>query len=148
MLGNLQRPPCQALAHVLSNAGYSVRTTGNDPFRMKGLVILGNVIILAVPFSALDEVAATIGTAVDGKPVVDATNVLSPEFTLASGYTTSAAEELQKKLPSAHMVKAFNPVLAGTLNQRQVKGERLTTAVAGDDAQANATVQELARHPI
>lgn len=75
----------QALARGLANAGYSVSMTGNDPIRVKELAALGAVIILAVPFGALSEVATTIGTAADGKPVVDATNVLSPEFTLGRG---------------------------------------------------------------
>lgn len=61
------------------------------------------------------------------------------------GYTTSGAEELQKKLPGAKVVKAFNTVFAGTMDKGQIKGERLTTFVASDDAQAKATVQELAR---
>jgi 8-hydroxy-5-deazaflavin:NADPH oxidoreductase len=87
----------QALARGLSKAGHSVTTTGNDPARVKELTATGDVVFLAVPFAALNEVAANIGTAADGKPVVDVTNALSPEFSLALGFTTSGAEELQKK---------------------------------------------------
>ena len=93
----------QALARGLSNAGHSVSVTGNDPARVKELAASGEVVILAVPLGALDEIAATIGTATDGKPVVDVTNALSPQFTLALGHTTSGAEELQKKLPGARV---------------------------------------------
>ncbi len=57
----------QALARGLEKAGHTVTTTGNDPARVKELASSGDVVILAVPFGALDEVAATIGRAADGK---------------------------------------------------------------------------------
>jgi predicted dinucleotide-binding enzyme len=42
------------------------------------------------------------GAIVEGKKVVlDVTNALTPEMSLALGYTSSGAEELQKKLPGA-----------------------------------------------
>ena len=135
----------QALARGLGNAGHTVTTTGKDPARVEELAGSGDVVILAVPFGALDEVATTIGSAADGKTVVDVTNALTPQYTLALGYTTSGAEELQKKLPGALVVKAFNTVFASTMEKGQVKGEQLTAFVAGDDAKAKAAVQEVAR---
>jgi predicted dinucleotide-binding enzyme len=39
---------------------------------------------------------------------VDVTNALTPQFSMAAGFTTSGAEELQKTLPGARVVKAFN----------------------------------------
>lgn len=135
----------QALARGLGKAGHTVSTAGNDPAQVRELAASGEVVILAVPFGALREVAATIGSAADGKPVVDVTNALTPEFTLALGYTTSGAEELQRTLPGARVVKALNTVFAGNMDTGQVKGERLTAFVAGDDAEAKATVQELTR---
>ncbi len=135
----------QALARGLTKAGHTVASVGNEPARVKELAASGEVIILAVPFGALDEVAASIGTAADGKPVVDVTNALTPQFTLALGFTTSGAEELQKKLPGARVVKAFNTTFASAMDSGSVKGEQLTAFVASDDAEAKATVQGLAR---
>jgi hypothetical protein len=135
----------QALARGLTKAGHTVASVGNEPARVKELAASGEVIFLAVPFGALDGVAAAIGTAADGKPVVDVTNALTPQFTLALGFTTSGAEELQKKLPGARVVKAFNTTFASTMDSGSVKGEQLTAFVASDDAEAKATVQELAR---
>ena len=135
----------QALARGLTKSGHTVTTTGNDPARVRELAASGDVVFLAVPFGALDEVAANIGTAADGKPVVDVTNALSPKFSLAVGFTTSGAEELQKKLPGSRVVKAFNTTFATNMDSGSVKGEQLTAFVAADDAEAKATVQELAR---
>ena len=105
-----------ALARGLEKAGHSVSTVGKDPARMAQVAASGEAVILAVPFGAHDQVAATIGEASDGKPVVDVSNALTPEFKLALGYTTSAAEELQKRLPGAKIVKAFNTVFAATMD--------------------------------
>ena len=135
----------QALARGLTKAGHSVTTVGNDPARVKELAASGDIVFLAVPFGALDQVAASIGNAADGKPVVDVTNALTPQFSLAVGFTTSGGEELQKKLPGARVVKAFNTTFAGTMDSGSVKGEQLTAFVASDDAEAKATVQDLAR---
>ena len=134
-----------ALAQGFEKAGHTVSITGNDPARVKELAANGEVIVLAVPFGALDQVAATIGNAADGKIVVDVTNALTPDFKLAVGHTTSGAEELQKKLPNAKVVKAFNTVFASAMTTGQNTGTQLTAFVAGDDADAKNTVLELAK---
>ncbi len=71
----------------------------------------GNVVILATPWKALDEVAASLGDVKD-KIIIDCTNplALTPEGSLglAVGSTTSGAEELQRLLPTARVVKMFN----------------------------------------
>jgi 8-hydroxy-5-deazaflavin:NADPH oxidoreductase len=133
-----------ALARGLEKAGHQVATTGHEPEREKQLAESGEVIILAVPFDAIDEVASTIGNRADGKTLVDVTNAVTPDTKLAVGFTTSGAEELQKKLPRANVVKAFNTDFASTMSSGEVKGERLAAFVAGDDKQAKATVLELA----
>jgi hypothetical protein len=133
-----------ALARGLEKAGHDVATTGHDAEREKQLAEAGEVIIIAVPFDAVDEVASTIGRSADGKTVVDVTNALTPDHKLAVGFTTSGAEELQKKLPGAHVVKAFNTDFANTMDSGEVKGEQLTAFVAGDDRQAKETVIHLA----
>jgi hypothetical protein len=134
-----------ALAQGFQKAGHTVATAGNDPARVKELAVSGEIIVLAVPFGALDEVAANIGDAADGKTVVDVTNALSSDFKLALGHTTSGAEELQKKLPGAKVVKAFNTVFAGAMATGENTGTQLTAFVAGDDAAAKSAVLELAR---
>ena len=133
-----------ALARGLERAGHHVATCGHNPQSEKQLADAGEIIILAVPFSAIDEVASTIGHSADGKTVVDVTNAVTPDMKLAVGFTTSGAEELQKKLPDAKVVKAFNTDFANTMDSGHAKGEQLSAFVAGDDKEAKMTVLELA----
>ena len=42
------------------------------------------------------------------KIAIDCTNAVERGMTLKYGHTTSAAEELQKRLPGAHVFKSFN----------------------------------------
>ncbi len=64
---------------------------------------------------------------------------------LAVGFTTSGAEELQKKLPKARVVKAFNTVFAQHMDSGRLGDQPLTAFVAADDAAAKQTALELAR---
>ena len=96
--------------------------------------------ILAIPFGALDDALKVMGDAVRGKVLLDVTNVLTPDYQLALGCSTSGAEELQKKAPQAKVVKAFNTVFAQNMSTGTVKGETLTLFVAGDDKAAKGLV--------
>ncbi len=100
----------------------------------------GEVIVLAVPYEAARSVAKAIGSAADGKTVVDVSNAVTESMELAVGFTTSAAEELQRMLPKARVVKAFNTVFAGNQSTGKIGDERLTFFVAGDDREAKQTV--------
>jgi len=64
---------------------------------------------------------------------------------LALGFTTSGGEQLQKKAPSARVVKAFNTVFAQNMSTGKVKGKMISCFAAGDDQAARAQVLELAR---
>ncbi len=134
-----------ALGSGLERAGYDVRLVGKDPGRAREAAAWGQVIILATPYGVLDDVIREMGDAASGKLLVDATNVLTPDFQLALGFTTSGAEELQKKVPSAKVVKAFNTVFAQHMATGQVKGTTLTLFVAGDDQGAKEQVLGLGR---
>lgn len=62
---------------------------------------------------------------------------------LASGFTTSAAEEIQKMLAKAHVVKAFNTVFAQNQSTGKIDSEQLTLFVVGDDTKAKQMVMQL-----
>jgi 8-hydroxy-5-deazaflavin:NADPH oxidoreductase len=94
--------------------------------------------------TAHDEVASAIRDAVADKPVVDVSNAV-PQFTLVFDYAASAAEELQKKLPKAKVVKAFNTAFAHTMDTGKVNGEQISAFIAGDDEGAKSAVLGLAR---
>jgi predicted dinucleotide-binding enzyme len=101
------------------------------------------VIILAVPYGAIKEVAADIGPVAADRVVVDVTNPVAPDL---SGLLpqTSAAEELQAALPAARVVKAFNTLLASRQAQPWLNGQPADGFVAGDDSAAKETVLGLA----
>lgn len=134
-----------ALARGLQRAGHEVRTVGKDRVAIRGAASWGAVVLLAVPFGAIDDVVRDAGEALAGKTVVDVTNALDANMSLAVGFTTSGAEELQKKLPKVRVVKAFNTVFAQHMDSGRLGDKPLTAFVAGDDAGAKRTVLELAR---
>jgi predicted dinucleotide-binding enzyme len=135
----------KALAEGLRRAGNEVRFGSRDPKESpRDVSAWADVVILAVPWGAHADIARAVGSAFDAKPVVDVSNVLTPSYELAIGFTTSGAEELQKQVPKAKVIKAFNTVFAQNMNTGKVLGERLTVLVAGDDADSKGIVRKLA----
>ncbi|NKE72670.1 NADPH-dependent F420 reductase [Candidatus Manganitrophus noduliformans] len=134
-----------ALRRGLERVKYEVRSVGNDPKGVRETASWGEAIILAVPFNAVEAVVREIREAVSGKVLLDVTNVLTPDYQLALGCTTSGAEELQKKVPGAKVIKAFNTAFAGQMDTGRIKNEPITLFVAGDDETAKATVTQMGR---
>jgi 8-hydroxy-5-deazaflavin:NADPH oxidoreductase len=99
-----------------------------------------DAVILAIPFAAGEQVAGEIRDQVAGKPVIDVSN--SPAVVEGG---TSNAEAFQEWLPDAHVVKAFNTVFASRLAEPMQDGEPLDGFIAGDDADAKATVAAIVR---
>jgi 8-hydroxy-5-deazaflavin:NADPH oxidoreductase len=66
-------------------------------------------------------------------------------MSLPIGFSTSAGEERQRKIPKVRVVKAFNTVFAQNMDSGRLKDKPPTAFVAGDDASAEKTVLELAR---
>ena len=133
-----------ALESGLSRTGHEVRAVGRDPDAVAAAGEFAETIILAVPFGEVGNAAGALGGSASGKVVIDATNALTPAMELAvDSSTTSGAEELQKKLPDAKVVKAFNTTFATAMATGQVNGEPLAGLVAADDADAKSQVLSL-----
>lgn len=106
----------------------------------------GDIVILAVPYSAAGEIIKEYEGQFAGKVVVDISNPLNATYDdLATPAGSSAAEELARLAPQAKMVKAFNTTFARTLLAGHVAGQSLDVFIAGDDPQARASISELAR---
>jgi 8-hydroxy-5-deazaflavin:NADPH oxidoreductase len=105
-----------------------------------------DIVVLAVPFSEVAATAAQVGS-LAGKTVIDVTNPLTPDFmALTIGHTTSAGEAVQAAFPQAHVVKAFNTILAQVLGKAVAGAKSLPSVlVAGNHVAANAEVVQLAK---
>jgi len=134
-----------ALARGLKRAGHDVRAVGNDKTALRETVSWAETILLAVPFAAIDGVVSDVGNLMEGKVLIDVTNALDANMSLAVGFTTTGAEELQRKVPKARVVKAFNTVFAQHMDSGRLGNESLSAFVAGDDSSAKTSVLELAR---
>lgn len=102
------------------------------------------VVVLAVPHVAVAAIANELGPALTGKVVVDASNPLNTTFTDLVTVGTSSAEDLQRQLPDARVIKAFNTTFASRHSNPTEDDEPLDAFIAGDDAEAKAKVSELA----
>ena len=129
-----------ALQSGLTRVGHQVRALarGED---VAQAVTPADVVIFAVPFGEVQNVARQLGDAATAKVVIDATNALTPAMELAvDTRSTSGAEDLQKALSGAKVVKAFNTSFASAMATGEINGEKLAGLVAGDDTEAKAQV--------
>ena len=97
------------------------------------------VVILAVPFDAVDAITRELGSRLDGKVLIDVTNRFSPEQ--LDG--TSNAEIIQRMAPNAKVVKAFNTIFASHQADPIIDDIQLDGFVAGDDGAAKQQVLAL-----
>ena len=134
-----------ALARGLERGGYPVRAVDSEPGKVKETGEWAEVVILAVPYGAVDDVIRELGASIQDKTLVDVTNALTEDMQLASGCTTSRAEHLQQIARGARVVKAFNTQFAGHMDTGQLGGQPLTVFAASDDLQAKQQVMEMAK---
>jgi predicted dinucleotide-binding enzyme len=135
-----------ALCNGLTNAGHETKFGHRDPAEpVADAAKWGEIIILAVPHNNANDAIEEIRQYADGKTVIDVMNAVGPNNNLAISCTTSTAEETQKKLPKAKVVKAFNTVFAPNQATAKLGNEQLTAFIAGDDLNAKRTVAQLTR---
>lgn len=110
------------------------------------MTALSDIITLAVPFDAVPAAVRNAG-ALDGKILVDITNLITADYkALTTGHTTSAAEEIQNAAPGAQVVKAFNTIFAAILPEATRRDlAAVQVFIAGDDENAKQAVADLAR---
>jgi predicted dinucleotide-binding enzyme len=147
-----------AIASVAAKGGASIQIVARDIAKAQQLAaqvggtadefgdaLTGDIVVLALPYLALEDVVKTYGAALAGKVVVDVTNPV--DFATFDGLTvpsdSSAAAQLQAALPGAKVVKAFNTNFAATLFSGEVGGVPTTVVVAGDDDIAKAQLTEI-----
>jgi predicted dinucleotide-binding enzyme len=110
----------------------------------------GEVIVLAVKGAAAESVLDLCGKdALAGKTVIDATNPIAdkpPVHGVLGFFTThdeSLMERLQKRVPSAHFVKAFSCVGNALMVNPELPGGPPTMFICGNSSEAKAVVRTL-----
>jgi predicted dinucleotide-binding enzyme len=121
-----------ALARRFEDAGEKTTLLGRRGSVPKD----AGTIFLVVPHGETENALAAAGD-LGERILVDVTNPIGPGLNLAVGLTTTAAEEIQKRLPRAKVVKAFNTVFAELLDLDYTEhGNPPQVPYAGDDVAA------------
>src|SRR5207247_2954152 len=108
-----------------------------------GAAMDGDVVVVATLGAAVEEVLKTAGHArVDGKVVIDVTNPLADDPNLVPfvGMTDSLGERIQRAIPRARVVKAFNTVPNTQMVDPKFAGGAPDLMICGNDAAAKKTV--------
>jgi predicted dinucleotide-binding enzyme len=105
-----------------------------------GSVPVGDIVILAVPYSAVLDVVRQYGEALAGKLLVDITNPVAADLTrFVTPDDSFGAQEIAKAAPAdAVIAKTFNTHFSHVLATGPVEGHPLDVFLAGDDLQAKA----------
>lgn len=111
----------------------------------------GDILVLATLGTATIEVIRMAGLeAFDGKVVIDATNPLDFSKgmppTLFTGTTDSLGEQVQRLVPKARVVKAFNTVGNAHMVNPQFPGGPPDMFLCGNDAEAKKIVTQICEH--
>lgn len=110
-------------------------------------VAFADVVVLAVPYGALPELGKTLGGALRGKIVIDASNPFPQrDGEIATEAREKGAGEVSARLlPGARIVRAFNGVAAARMGAMHETPGKVAMPYAGDDAQALQTAERLIR---
>ncbi len=162
----------RALAARFLGSGHNVTLVGHNPGKAEALVeelkgrvgsasisvalpntLPGEIVVLAVPYTAARSVVRDFMELLPGKILIDITNPVDfqkMELIIQDG---SAAEEIASVAPvSTRVVKAFNTIFFRNLLDDKVDCSPMDVFVAGNDDQARATVCELVAsislHPV
>jgi 8-hydroxy-5-deazaflavin:NADPH oxidoreductase len=108
------------------------------------------VVILTVPWEAMEDTLVQLGD-LDQTVVVDV-SYPSRKQEREKLKGSSTAEQIQRRLPRARVIKGWNHVHAQHLTAPEVNGIAASVLIAGDDPEAKQTVFALAAdmgfHPV
>jgi NADPH-dependent F420 reductase len=131
-----------AIAGIAEKGGNTVQVLGSGDTDQ---TVTGEIVVLAVPYPAVQEILAQRAEQLAGKIIVDITNPLNFETfdSLTVPADSSATAEIQAALPNSSVVKAFNTTFAATLASGEIAGQPTTVLIAGDDADAKTRLAEV-----
>lgn len=94
------------------------------------------VIVLAIPGAAVEAAAATLGSALEGKIIIDATNQVSQA-------DMSGIETLAATAPQAKLFRAFNMLGWENFEIPELAGSQIDLFYCGDSEADRETVEQL-----
>jgi len=142
--GNVGKALQTAFSKAKCDVQFGSRKPEKGELSQKDVVAWGEVVVLAVPHTAVAETINAVGpSAFRGKIVLDVTNALNQNWELAIGLSTSGGEEVAKLVPGAKVVKAFNTVFAENQSTGKIGTETLTLFVAGDDEASKRAIMDI-----
>jgi len=123
----------KAIASVFEAAGNTIQfvdsreTVGN----------LADIVVLAVPYSAVASIVQRYKDQLKGKMVVDITNPVNFETfdDMVVPADSSAAAQIAVLLPDSVVVKCFNTTFAATLTSGKVAGRETTAVMLASDSE-------------
>ncbi|WP_342609159.1 NADPH-dependent F420 reductase [Vibrio tritonius] len=103
-----------------------------------------DIILLALPYeSALIE--AEKHSHLASKIVIDISNPVTADLKeMVVGFSTSAAEQIQKLMPECKVVKAFNTIIATLVPKAARTVDKVQTLIASDNEMSKKTIINLA----
>jgi len=156
-----------ALGALFVKAGHPVMFSSRHPEELKDLVgrlgplaragtvdeavAFGDVVVLVVPYPAIEQIGKTHADAVAKKPlVIDVSNPIprrdGEDFVKSVNEQGGAGLMTAKLLPGSHIVRAFNAMGSGQLTALAHRpGEPAGAPIAGDDPNAIALAERLIR---
>lgn len=132
-----------AVRDLAGSRAAELKQEGFDLITPKDAAGVADIVVLAIPWSALAGAVKGLGP-LAGKILVDATNPLAPDLSLAIGHDDSAGETVARLAPGARVIKAFNITGANNMADSRYGGGKLIMPVAGDDGDAKRVVMALA----
>ncbi|GAC1505735.1 MAG: NAD(P)-binding domain-containing protein [Candidatus Dormibacteraceae bacterium] len=150
----------KALARAAVKAGHEVTLSASSPehaaeaAKATGTQSAGTnadavkdaeLVILAVPASKVHEVVDSLGSALDGKVLMDTTNRVDPQHPDQVLDGSSVAEQIQERAPRAIVVKALNYMFAARMDAPSVSGIKLDGFVVADNQMAKDKVLEFVK---
>ncbi len=141
-------------ANLFSKAGHEIiiglRSVPNPELSyfsetFKEAAAVADIVAIAIPFTACADVLPELAEVAKGKIVIDSTNPLNADWSpKLLGQGNSASEEINRLLPEAYVVKAFNTIFADVMNKPMKDGQSITAFIAGDNDEAKQKVIALA----
>jgi 8-hydroxy-5-deazaflavin:NADPH oxidoreductase len=114
----------------------------------------GEVLLVALPYSALPSVGKELGELLKGKVVIDTSNPIPGRDGEVATWAREKGAGLASAelLPGARIVRAFNAIGAGRMGSAHEDPGRIAMPIASDDAQAveiaSALVREIGYEPV